>query len=260
MSHVFNINFEDMPDYSLQHRLHNHIQGCVHTGDGLVLARNGVEKGQLIFTRENRFVDARLVPQQHVGGMDSNHPYLIAPTYNHNEAGGYLHIYNLNDLSALTKSHQCPHRCYAAGMTMIGEVGRYLVAVVTRANGSRIQWYQWHSKRGKDGLMDPVGTSHFSPREGPRNNIFLKNSKRDGCKLFTFRAHFGHGVVTRYNVDTKHNMALTREATYTRRNGLCSARFGATLLIDGRWLRTARNVFSDRLRYRIDEISWKDCT
>ena len=243
---------------AFKNRLLNHIQGICY-GDTYTFSRNGDTHSE-IFTFP--YVEPEIIAESHVGGIDQCGKVIAMPYYDHyhNRTGILLKSFVRHNGLMLGNIPIETFRPYAVGIERFPNSSEnYLIGVISKPDGSEILWYEY----GEAQKAKCFYAMSFKENSGPRNNITLgyRNNK---LFLFSQRAYFGHGVVTKYRVDIdeyKTSVDLTPVAEYKRRNGLVSCRFGSTIrYIDGQdyWVRTARNVFRQRLRIREDLIEWKE--
>ena len=252
-----------------KNRFWNHLQGCCGTPGQMIFSRNGTDEGQLIFTKNDNFDGHIEVDENHVGGIDQAGPYVAVPCYNSGDTYGMLRIYHAES-RALVACHRLPHRIYAAGIAPEKpfESGtlKYLIALVASADGRKMAWYRWFKNEHRFAeLVDkPNAIPHdLQARPSARNNIMLSNAG-DDLYLYSLRAHVGYGTIHAFKVDMcldRVQVALEHKYHSKKRTLFCSARFAATLYEDRfgyRLLRTARNIFFDRLVYRTDRITLKE--
>ena len=129
---------------------------------------------------------------------------------------------------------------------------------MNKGDGTQITWFNIKSSEGE---LHPLGYNRFDIDEGARNNIALMYDGKD-IYLYTMRAHFGYGVVTKYRAQIGNGGVLLDEiGRASMRSGICSCRFGSTVTIDDDGneylVKTARNVWAGRLRVVKDMIRWK---
>lgn len=257
------VDFSDFHAGSLKNMIGNHVQGVCEIPHGLIFSRSRPKHGQLLFTKRDRFECVIDLTQAHVGGIDSEGPYLAAPCYDPDADGSVLKFYNIPSKSAV-REYDLPHRAYAVGITlqeMAHDRTIYLVAVVSRADGQIINWYAW----GPNTLsLDHLNTTEMNAKCAARNNIVLRRTT-GGIFLYAMRAHLFKGTITAYpvHVDQMPTRIDLGDARYrfTHRYLRCTTRFGATLIQKSpsglHWLRTERNIFNDTLTYRLDDVKWE---
>ena len=243
-----------------------HLQGACFASDALVFSRSGAEHGHLIWTHNGAYTAHIELEDAHVGGIDCDWPYLIAPTYNHNDYGGWLSIFDAGTLARIDQLEVPGHRVYAAGIChTIGD--EYLLAAVCTPDGQQVKFWTWNKASGRFRYINSVKVDR---RVSARNNIVLArtmNGLIKGATLYAQRAHLGYGQITAYEVDcdtakvSRRVRVHRKETDRRRRNGWCSARFGSTLALHwetATWLRTARNIFNNKITYRLDTIKkWR---
>lgn len=249
-------------------RFWNHLQGCWGEPGRLILSRNGTDKGTLIFTKGGNYDGEIAIPEPHVGGIDGSEPYLAVPTYDPRKQGGVLRIYN-HDRRELVSKHVLDHRAYAAGICFEKYGSRadgepwdsnpeFLIAIVSRADGQAMTFYRWSPQHN---ALDKMNRRIFTGRTAARNNIVLEQWPH-GFTLWAIRAHLGYGHITAYDLKiaphARHVALVTPKYSASKRTLFCSSRFAATIYHNGneyRLLRTARNIFFDRLVFRTDPLA-----
>ncbi len=248
-------------DPKLHFKICNHIQGIAKWKGGWIISRNSEEHGELLNNHCVDLVVAHRFGDPHVGGIDTCSYMLACCTYGGGHGSGHLHIGHGRMMDDAC-SFDLDYRPYAVGLECYPLDGGYtdkddwILAIVSEADGTEIRWYRW--REDKDGL-EHLGNSAFDKDIGARNNIVLSCDNL-GLVLYTLRAHLGFGVVRRFRVDVAPGgVKLRQGGKYRQRSGLCSIRFGATVIHEGGkdyLVKTARNVFRHKLRVVRNEINW----
>ena len=267
---VLNINFDSFPADDLGDRWGNHIQGIVGLPDraGAIISRSHKGNGQLIVTSKSKGLFLRKLSCEHVGGIDLGGDYLAVPCYDKDSACSEVILTGWEDVLDSKKGLEwygigLETRAYACGIAKVNDEGEYLIAVVTEANGTKIQWISYNEGRIYPKRAKMLNETIFDRTEGARNNISLMQGESGLC-LVTMRAHIGYGVATRFPLVIEGDtIRLMKDAIYKRRNGLCSMRFGSQVTYFGqntrqKWAlgRTARNILGRNLRIREDFFEW----
>ena len=272
---VFREPFVDMfsaENPSIEQRWISHVQGVCRFKGGWIISRNGEKHGTLLGNNcqgpldkqddidEGGFTHGHYFPDSHVGGIDSDKFMVCAGTYDKNGNDGSLflgHGYSVE----YGRCYPLAFRPYAVGMICLGDVydesekDVFLVAIIGDGDGKVIRWFRIYEAGG-----DEIDQWHLDKKIGPRNNICLQK-REDGLYLFTMRNHICHDEVDKWLVNYDGKTVKTKhKGRYTRRCGLCSVRFGATI---EHWdnedylIRTTRNIVNDELRMRRDKILWQ---
>ena len=242
---------------TLYKRLYHHIQGFSHAMvDGKpvpVLARDGHPHGEIIIASGTW--GGFTTPEPHVGGIDTLGQILAVPSHDPDEWGGFITLYDMLSRKRIFRSDRLAHKCYACGVEFAGcGDDELLVAVVSAADGSRIDWYHTEGSH----TLHHIDSSGL--RAGPKNNITLR---RIGGELFLFemRAGWPHDLLRRREVIEKPCIMISRsEQVAEVRSGWCGVRWGATIRFEdnGDYLmKTARNIFRGRLRVVENRIEWR---
>ena len=240
---------------SLKHRVLNHIQGVCFTPNGIAFSRNGDKHGELILP--NHSSERILFRHAHAGGIDACRKLIAVPLYDHGTNTGALTIVKPGWNGRYY--HPLKHRAYAVAIEQTK--GGFLAAIISNPLGTQIKWYR--VPKALNGL-EYLGETEPARGTEPRNNICLHWHKGE-MLLYTMRSYFGMGTVVRYRIGIYDHadVSMIRSGLVCRRNGICAARFGATIRKAGHsddvvLVKTARNIFSNRVRVRENTIKPDD--
>ena len=250
------LKIDDKFDAPFFHKVENHIQGIAKWHGVTIVSRKGKHSSETLHVGKSYQIRRRC-SEPHIGGIDTTDKYLACGTYDPRLPAGRLYLYDLGTDKA--QNHEIPFHPYAVAIERApgGTRGAYILAVVARPNGSVIRWFEFRN----DLLwsLRYLGYTIFDTERGARNNIcltYLDNQLR----LYTMRAHLGRGKVERFNVcGLDRGVELVLNGQATMRAGLCSCRFGSTIVLhDNReyLMKTARNVWHNKLRVRKDKVLW----
>ena len=254
------------PGMSFQNRLTCHFQGLTSLAyDVWAFSRNGTSFGQVYFKRDRDVKLARF-KNRHIGGIDSAEGLVVIPQYEPEDGTkGKLAIMDCNTDEGLqydpnqVYQHDLDYRPYAAAICKWGK--RFLIAVVAHSDGNEVAFYRW-TPESFHHLYTQYYLGHALDSV-PRNNMVLR-CLGDDVYLYLIRAHLMSETVIRYTLrisDTNRFSFADKHDYRKKRRGICSSRFASTIVReDGQeiWIRTQRNAFFGRLRYRKDTIRWEE--
>ena len=252
------LKFDKKFDHPFRHKVEQHIQGIAQWGGVTIVSRNGQYSAETIHFGQTWQV-RRKYSEAHIGGIDTTNRYMACGTYDPDSVLGHLYLYDLH--SDRRQSIEITFRPYAVAIEQSPGAdnidGKYVVAVIAQPDGSEVRWFEYRHYNLKQ--LRHLGTTYFSPERGARNNICMHYVDGQLC-LYTMRAHLGKGKVERYKIGGMNSgIVPSLDGTATMRAGLCSCRFGATIVLhNGReyLVKTGRNVWRGKLRVRKDKVRW----
>ncbi|MDP6701809.1 MAG: hypothetical protein QGH25_19310 [Candidatus Latescibacteria bacterium] len=164
--------------------LRSHFQGVARRDDHAYLTLSGKVDGALFLSlqRGHNFVyDTRetIVGYNHPGGIQTIGEYVAVPVYGSSHGDAKVLIYD-RDLSRFSEHALVDSKAFCLGIANIdyrdGHGERYIMAVVSRSDGSRIDFY--HSQPGEDlasrGVtFEQFGRWRWTRPRGQRSNEFF---------------------------------------------------------------------------------------